>query len=107
MQDQAQMKSRRLLLAVVWISVAVAIRAYGARGGDAAIVSGLLFLLWTVPFGVIWQFLLYERTLPFMSVEAAQALGDFATIVLFVAFWFVLMPLALRRAKANRRRDND
>jgi hypothetical protein len=91
--------SRRIFLAVVWVCAALAIRGYGATGGDAAVLSGLLFLLWTLPFGVIWQFLLYERALTFMSVQAAQFLGDLATIILFVLFWFVLVPLVSTKSR--------
>jgi hypothetical protein len=101
------MTPRRMFLAVVWVCVALAIRGYGAIGGDAAILSGLLFLLWTLPFGVIWQFLLYERALALMSVQVAQFLGDLATMVLFVLFWFVLVPLvATKPQEAHKGREN-
>jgi len=96
------MRSRRFWLAFAWVIVAIAIRAFGSAGSDAAIVSGLLFLIWTIPFGAIWQFLLYEWALAILPVGAAQLLGDAMTIGVFVLFWFVLVPWAVKRVTGSK-----
>ena len=95
------MKSPRPWLALGWTLIAIAIRTSGLGGGDAAIVSGLVFLGWTLPFGVIWQFWLYEHALTMFSVNAAQLLGDALTIVTFLLFWFVFVPFIARRARGD------
>jgi hypothetical protein len=97
--EKAQMKSRRFWLAFAWVCIAIGIRIWGSGGGDAAIVSGLLFLIWTIPFGVIWQFVLYDQTLKFMSVDTAQLAGDVITIGVFVLFWFLLVPVIVKKPK--------
>lgn len=86
------MSARTRLLSLAWVCTAVLMRLYGINGGDAAIVGGLLFLMWTAPFGMIWQFYLHEYALLRMSPLAAQIVGD--TVVVFVGFlcWFLLLP---------------
>ena len=93
-------KWQRLGLAVAWNVVAIAIRMFGSRGGDAAITSGVAFLIWTVPFGVIWQFAVYDRAVELLSVEVAQAVGDVLTLSTFTLFWFLFVPALLRKFKS-------
>lgn len=84
------------------ISIAVLLRLYGINGGDAAIVGGLLFLVWTVPFGMIWQFYLYDYALTWMPTPIAQFVGDVVVVAIAFLFWFVLFPQI--HAQLNRRR---
>lgn len=94
-----EMTRRSTVLASIWVAVAILLRVYGAQGGDASIVSGLLFLIWTAPFGVIWQFWIYDFSLRWMQPATAQLLGDVLVIAVGAAFWFVLMPAIGRRAR--------
>jgi hypothetical protein len=95
------MRPRRFWVALAWVGIAIGIRIYGSAGGDAAIVSGLLFLIWTIPFGVMWQFVLYDQALKVLSVDAAQLVGDAITIGVFVLFWFLLVPFIVKRPKRS------
>ena len=93
------MSAPRFWFATVWVCIAIALRFYGSLGGDAAIVSGLLFLAWTIPFGLIWQFLLYDQALKVLPVQAAQLVGDALTMAVFVLFWFLLVPAIVKRSR--------
>ena len=86
------MSARLQIIALLWLSVAVLLRLYGINGGDAAIVGGLLFLVWTAPFGMIWQFYVYDYTLAWMPTPIAQIFGDIAVISVAFLFWFVFVP---------------
>lgn len=86
------MSPRLRLVALIWLSVAVLLRVYGINGGDNAIVGGLIFLVWTVPFGMIWQFYLYNFALLLVPPSTAQVVGDILVIVIFIVFWFFLVP---------------
>lgn len=96
------MSSHVRRLALAWLCVAVLLRLYGMNGGDAAIVGGLLFLLWTVPFGAIWQFYLYDYALTWMPTPVAQFVGDVIVIATAFLFWFVIFPRM--HAELRRRR---
>ena len=86
------MKARIRLLAIAWLSISIVLRLYGSNGGDAAIVGGLLFLLWTAPFGMIWQFYLYDYATMLMPARIAQVIGDGVVILVAMLFWFVFVP---------------
>lgn len=86
------MSARLRLIALAWLSIAVLLRLYGINGGDAAIVGGLLFLVWTVPFGMIWQFYLYDYALTLMPAPTAQVIGDIVVIAITFLFWFLFVP---------------
>jgi len=90
-------------LALAWLGIAVGLRVVGLSGGDAAIASGLLFLVWTIPFGMMWQFVLYQHAVKVLRVDAAQLLGDALTIGVFTLFWFILVPGLVKRAKTGGR----
>lgn len=94
------MNTRLRLIALVWLSVVVLLRLYGLNGGDAAITGGLLFLVFTLPFGMIWQFCLYNYALIWLPAPIAQFLGDIVVVVTSFLFWFVLIPKI--RNKPNR-----
>jgi len=86
------MTGRIRLLALAWTGIAFLLRLYGANGGDAAIVGGLLFLVWTAPFGMIWQFYLYDYATLLMPARIAQVAGDVIVAAVAVLFWFVFVP---------------
>jgi hypothetical protein len=86
------MSSRLRVIGLAWVSIAILLRLYGINGGDAAIVGGLLFLVWTAPFGMIWQFYLYDYVLAWMPAFTAQIIGDVIVIVIGFLFWFVFIP---------------
>lgn len=93
------------LLAIVWIGVAVLLRLYATKGGDASVVGGLLFLVWTAPFGPIWQFWISDPALSFWGNSAVQVIGDVFAIAAGAAFWFFTLPclLRLQRGKTIRK----
>lgn len=86
------MTPRVRIFALLWVGVGILLRLYGFYGGDAAIVGGLLFLVWTAPFGLIWQFYLYDHALQWMSSSVTQLVGDVAVIAVGFLFWFVFLP---------------
>jgi hypothetical protein len=94
-----EMTTRSRLLALIWIVVAVLLRFYGAPGGDASIVGGLLFLIWTAPFGIIWQVWIYGYALEWLGISSAQLLGDALVIAVGAGFWFWLIPALRRRLR--------
>lgn len=73
-------------------------------GGDLAIVTGWLFLLWTAPFGVIWWVYLYDIAMGFVPSTIAQPVGVVAVIAVAYLFWFILVP-NLRNAVRRKRRQ--
>ena len=87
-------------MAAAWILGAIALRLYGANGADASIVGGLLFLVWTAPFGLVWQFWVYDYARLVMEPVLAQVVGDFMVISTGAIFWFVLLPV-LRKQPAT------
>ena len=105
MYRAAVMTSRMRWAALIWLSIAVLLRVYGSPGGDAAIVGGLLFLLWTVPFGVIWQFLLYDYALRLMPRSAVELVGDGLVITIAFVFWFVFLPWQRRYFETRAKSD--
>ena len=87
----------RLVAAFVWAGIAIFMRLYASEGGDASIVGGLLFLVWTAPFGMIWQFYIYDYAIRWMPTVTAQWIGDGVVILSGLAFWFVFIPLVRKR----------
>lgn len=79
-------------LSAVWLCVAVLLRMYGSTGGDASIVGGILFVIWTAPFGLIWQFYIYDYALMWMPASVLQIAGDAIVIIACFLFWFVFFP---------------
>jgi drug/metabolite transporter (DMT)-like permease len=93
------MSPRLKLIAAVWLTVALLLGITSFAGGDTAIISGWLFLLWTVPFGAIWWFYLYDFALAWMPANVAQPLGTAVAVVLAFLFWFVLIPRVMKARK--------
>ncbi len=98
------MSSRLRVIALAWLIVAVLLRVYASQGGDASIVGGLLFLVWTAPFGMVWQFLLYDHALAWLPVQVAQLLGDVIVVVTAFYFWFIFIPRVRRGQPRGRSR---
>lgn len=86
-------------ISVGWLVVAVVLVIMSARGGDATIVGGLLWLVWTAPVGLIWQFLLYEHVLRILGTEATNWLGVALVFVGAYLFWFYFIPWLFRAAR--------
>lgn len=86
------MKSLLKLWPMAWTCVAVALAVGSFAGGDTSIVSGWLFLAWTIPFGVIWWFYLYDIVRQWVPDNVAQVGGTVLVIVVAFVFWFVLVP---------------
>src|ERR1700755_2164911 len=104
---RVQMSRGRLVLALGWSIVVVVLSVAGFAKGDASIVSGLLWLLWTAPLGMIWQFYLYDSALVWMPARLATPLGIVAVDILALLFWFFAIPglhavLSETRARKSR-----
>jgi hypothetical protein len=91
-----------ILLRAIWFGVSLALFWGSMSGGDSAIVCGSAWLLWTVPFGVFWQFVAYDTVVRFMQPQTAQILGFAIVVVSFYLFWFVAFPAIGRRTRAGK-----
>lgn len=100
------MKNISLILGFFWGLIALIIIAYSAQGGDSSIVGGVLFLIWTAPFWIIWQFYIYDLIVDVFSPESAQIFGYFISIICGFVFWFIFIPF-LHRQLANKRCRRD
>jgi hypothetical protein len=83
-------------ISIGWLVVATLLVVMSARGGDATIVGGLLWLVWTAPVGLIWQFVLYEHVLPVFGTEATNWLGVVLVFIGAYLFWFFFIPWLFR-----------
>jgi hypothetical protein len=66
------------------------------QGGDASIVAGWLYLLWTALFGVVWCFWLYDIVLAWLPASVAQPLGAIVVDSIAFAFWLLVVPRVRR-----------
>src|SRR5690348_10655783 len=92
LQNEAQMSQRLRAMALGWLIVAVLIAIASFVGKDTAIIGGWLFLIWTIPFGVIWWFYLYQHALALGPPYWVQPIGTVAVIAISFVFWFVWIP---------------
>jgi hypothetical protein len=99
---EQKMSTRLKLIALIWVTIAVLLRVYGISGGDASIVGGLLFLIWTAPFGLIWQFYFSNYALLWMSAPVGQVVGDTVVIMVGFLFWFIFFPRVRSFSKSKR-----
>lgn len=89
-------------LAALWLLVAVLRSVLSFSGGDTSIVAGWLYLIWTAPFGVVWQFCLYDIVLAWIPGRLAQPVGVLAVDLVAFAFWFLVLPkVRTRRIKRS------
>jgi hypothetical protein len=90
------------ILRVAWLIVVALLVLGGSRGGDTGILCWWLFLVWTVPFGVIWYFKLYDLLLPLAPEPYLNYFGVAAVIVATYLFWFVALPRVSRWSRRRR-----
>ena len=95
------MSARLRRIAQVWVSVAVLLAVLSFAGGDASIVAGWLFLAWTIPFGVLWWFYLYDAALQWLPAQVAQLTGTVLVVGISFLFWFVLVPKVNKMFRRN------
>ena len=102
MFGEKEMNLRIRWLATVWL-VNVVLLAIGTEvGGDTSIVTGFLWLIWTAPVGLIWQFYVYDVALKMVPAVVAN-IGELVLVLaLAYTFWFQLMPALLRVGIRNR-----
>ena len=86
-----------------WIGVALLLAYASTVGGDMSILAGWVFLVWTFPFSGLWWFYFYDVARQYMSTSVAQPIGSALIIVCAYAFWFVLIPMAWRKARLARK----
>jgi hypothetical protein len=89
-------------LSGIWLLVAVLLAAGSTAGGDTSIVTGFLWLAWTAPIGLIWQFWLYDTAIKAVPVNVVNIAGLALVLVLAYLFWFQLVPALFRAARRAR-----
>ena len=89
---------KKTLLGWLWLIIAIILGGASFAGRDTSIIAGWLFLVWTLPFGVIWWFLFYDYAIKIVPASIAQPIGVTLVVVIAYAFWFVLVP----RLRAKR-----
>ena len=92
----------RRWLAGIWLLVAVLLAVGSMAGGDTSIVTGFLWLAWTAPIGLIWQFWVYDTALKVAPASLVNIVGLALVLVLAYLFWFQLVPAVLRSARRVR-----
>jgi hypothetical protein len=99
---------------IAWLLVSVALAFGSFAGGDVAVVCGWVFLIWTLPFGVIWWFFVYDYFQPLAQSETIQIVREplfvqVAGVVIVIAitylFWFTAVPAMVRKFNSRRRRE--
>lgn len=85
---------------VAWTVVSILLTIGSFLGGDLAIVAGWGFLIWTLPFGLIWWFVIYEYIPHSYATPSVQLVGELLCVILAFVFWFVLIPWL--RGAANK-----
>jgi hypothetical protein len=91
----------RVAVRLGWVLIAIALRSGSFAGGDTSILTGLLFLLWTMPFDLIWWRYLNDLAEPVFGSTAAQAAEVAFAISAAYAFWFVLVPRLFSWARSR------
>lgn len=91
-------------LAVAWVVIALLLNVGSSQGGDTAVISTWLELVWTLPFGVLWWTYGYDCALHFLPKQSAQLVGTVVVDLLAFTFWFVAIPWV--RAHLLRRWPN-
>jgi hypothetical protein len=86
---------------LIWLAVAIALEFGSTLGGDASILWGWVLLVWTAPFSIAYQFLLYDIVRGIVSRPAAQLIGALFEVGFGYVFWFVVLPRIWPRAAAR------
>ncbi len=90
------MSRRSQWMAIIWVAVAVLLAVGSRVGGDASIVTGFLWLVWTAPVGLIWQFWIYDEVLRVLPASVANVGGLVVVLAVSYVFWFRLIPMLSR-----------
>ena len=90
---------RKFVLPTVFLAVAIALAAGSFVGGDTSIECGWLWLVWTIPFGAIWQFYGYDQVRHLAPPQVVQYLGSALVILVCYVFWFVFLPFVRRTGR--------
>ena len=96
-----EMTPRVRTLGLIWLAVAVVLEFGSTQGGDASILWGWVLLVWTAPFSIAYQFLLYDVVSGFANRPIAQLIGAFFEVGLGYVFWFVMLPRIWPRVAAR------
>jgi hypothetical protein len=86
---------------VAWWAITAILVYYSYSGGDASIVAGWLYIIWTLPFGFVWHFLLYDMLVPYVPSAVLDIGGSIAIASLAFWFWFIFFP-KLRSTSAKK-----
>jgi hypothetical protein len=95
------MTARIRNLGLIWLVIAIALELASTLGGDASKLWGWVLLLWTAPFSVIYQFLLYDAMSGAIGRSAAQVVGALFEVGLGYLFWFVIFPRISQRQRLH------
>lgn len=96
------MTRARLWLRASWLTIAILLAVGSVAGGDTSIVTGFLWLAWTAPVGLIWQFWLYDSVLRLLGTTVTNWIGLPVVVLGSYVFWFVLIPRVARAARRQR-----
>ncbi len=99
MQNEKKMSLPKKIVRVGWLCVAIGLAFIPNGSIDTNLLVGWAFVVWTFPFSVVWWFYLYDVARQYMSASIAQPIGSALVIVCAYAFWFVLIPMAWRKAR--------
>ena len=84
-------------LGFIWLGIALALEYGASLGGDASKLWGWILLVWTAPFSIVYQFVLYDYVRESLNRTAAQLVGTLFEVGLAYLFWFVGFPKIGRR----------
>ena len=87
-----------------WLSVALILTYFSFSGGDASFLAGWLFLVWTLPFGVIWWFIVYDyvHALAWLPLLTIQTGGDLIAVAAAFVFWFIFIPWIQKKGEKKK-----
>lgn len=89
-------------LGIAWLVVAIVLATGSRAGGDMSIVAGFLWLAWTAPVGMIWQFWVYDSVFRLFGTTVSNCLSLVVVLVVASVFWFVVIPRIVRAARRRR-----
>ncbi|MBA3581610.1 MAG: hypothetical protein H0W44_04070 [Gammaproteobacteria bacterium] len=84
------------LLAFIWLIISIPLSIGQSSGGDTAVLSFWLALVWHAPFSIIWSFYVesyISDMFPLLrSLRIFDVFGDILIISGSFMFWFVWIP---------------
>ena len=95
------MKRKTLLYSLFWLVAAVGFAYMSSLGGDNSKVGGWLYLLITLPFGIIWQFSVVEHIQSLFPDADLYLIGQVFVIGIGYIFWFLLIPALKKWSSSN------